>query len=46
MWLNIVYLELKRRGYGVYVGQIGIHGEMNYDGIRKINALKWMLNEI
>lgn len=27
---NIVYLELKRRGYEVYVGQIGQYGEVDF----------------
>lgn len=27
---NIVYLELKRRGYDVYVGQVGIDGEVDF----------------
>ena len=95
---NLVYLELRRRGFEVYVGQYGtdgevdfvaikdghpeyyqvaqttledsvlqrelaplrkiqdnfpkylitldeIFGEMNYDGIQKKNALKWMLGQ-
>lgn len=95
---NLVYLELRRRGYEVYVGQCGtdgevnfvaikdgkpeyyqvaqttlddsvlqrelaplrkiqdnfpkylltldeLFGEMNYDGIQKKNALKWMLGQ-
>ncbi len=96
---NIVYLELKRRNYDVYIGQLGRDGEvdfvamkngnctyyqvsestisepvlnrelaplqniqdnypkflltmdtvfsdMNYDGIQKINILKWLLEDI
>lgn len=31
---NIVYLELKRRGYEVYVGQMGIDGEVDFAAIR------------
>ena len=95
---NLVYLELRRRGYDVFVGQYGtdgeidfvairdgqpeyyqvaqtaledrvlqrelaplrkiqdnypkylltldeLFGEMNYDGIQKKNALKWMLEK-
>lgn len=31
---NIVYLELKRRGYEVYVGQMGTDGEVDFAAIR------------
>lgn len=31
---NIVYLELKRRGYEVYVGQMGMDGEVDFAAIR------------
>lgn len=37
---NLVYLELRRRRYAVYIGQIGA---ADYGGIQKINALKWLL---
>lgn len=41
---NIVYIELLRWGYEVYIGKYD-NLDADFDGIKKINGLEWILDE-
>ena len=42
---NIVYLELRRRGYEVYVGQIGTDGEVDFVAMKDGNLAYYQVSE-
>ncbi len=42
---NLVYLELKRRGYSVYVGQIGTDGEVDFVAMKDGTCSYYQISE-
>ncbi len=42
---NMVYLELKRRGYEVYVGQIGTDGEVDFVAMKNCSLSYYQVSE-